>query len=135
MRVLIRFIISLCFLLWGSYSHAHQQRLYDLHQQHIERPVQASSCGEHDGRVRISKNYPSDNSSTGDFPEAKEIEEEDEESESFKKRSSGGHGSISFLDGLTAGNCLPYLNAPLPLCEHFSYHSSNKFILHRVIRI
>jgi hypothetical protein len=136
MRILIRFIISLCFLLWGGYTHAYQQHLYNTLKERFERPVPASSTVEHDGRVRVSKNYPANTrNNAGDAVEATEIEEEDDDPTSFKKRSPGGNGSISFFDGEEAGDRLLYLHAPLPVCEHFSYHSSNKFILHRVIRI
>ncbi len=136
MRVIIRFIISLCFLLWGGYTHAYQQRLYKTLKQRFERSAQASSSGEQDGSARVSKNYPANSgNNAGDAVEATEIEEEEDESNSFKKRSLGGNGCLSFLDGQAAGDVPDYLNAPLPFCEHFSYYSSNKFIFHRVIRI
>ena len=136
MRVLIRFTISLCFLLWGGYTHAYQQRLYSTLKQRFARCVQASSSGEQDDQARVSKNYPANTGhNAGDAVEATEIEEEDDESSAFKKRSLGGNGCHSFLDGQAASDVPDYLNAPLPFCEHFSYSSSNKFIFHRVIRI
>ena len=136
MRLLIKFIISLCFLLWGGYAHAYQRRMCNAPKRFFETTIRANLPGEQHDQVLVSKPRPSNaGNKAGDTIIATEIEEEDDEAGSYKKRSLAGHGCISFFDGQAPGNIPLYLNAPLPFCEHFSYSSSDKFILHRVIRI
>lgn len=100
-----------------------------------EKSVHTGLFGKYN-RPQVSQNHPSNREHhSGDMPEATEIGEEDEAPGTDKKRLQGSHISIPSFEGQGAGNILLHSNAPLPFCEHFSYASSSKFLLHCVIRI
>jgi hypothetical protein len=64
-----------------------------------------------------------------------EIEEETEESGLCKKYLETGNTLIAFLNTQELSPVYQYFKGSLPFCEHFSYFSSYKFIIHLVIRI
>ncbi|MBO9154731.1 hypothetical protein ACFOTA_21135 [Chitinophaga sp. GCM10012297] len=89
-------------------------------------------CLTQDKPGRISK--PLTHNQKGDHKaKAVEIEEEENELSLFSKHLESYHFWRSFFDDQSDASGDP--DDPLPFCEHFSFYSSYKFIIHLVIRI
>lgn len=133
MRLLITFIISLYFLLWGGDAYKNQDRIAYAWKSIFNKAVQTCYSGEQADEIKVSK-APASN--TGDKPNdaivATEIEEDNGEP---RKPSGTSNCHITFLCARIPMGYYRYLKNHLPLCEHFSWSSSYKFIIHRVIRI
>ncbi len=61
--------------------------------------------------------------------------EDDDESEPYRKLLDSNNYSNTFLYEQAPVYILSSLENRLPFCEHFSYVSNYKFIIHRVIRV
>lgn len=132
-RLLINFFLSLCFFLFKGHGHLYadtdQDNLYRSLQQHSESTVQIKVFDTRNQHPLIS-NAPSSGKKKEKI-KATEVEEE----ESFSARK---HLQISHyfcLSSQEPTSNYSYLKNPLPFCNHFSYSSSDKFIVHRVIRV
>lgn len=110
MTLLTRFFLLLCFLPLQRHVHAHDHRTHPL----VTRDTRANG--------QINR------------PKAIELEEEDD-SYSSKKCPDIHTCCFSFLDIRSPRYIYSDLRVPLPFCEHFSWFSSFKFIIHRVLRI
>ena len=135
MRVLIKLFLSLCVLLLGGYAlTCHNVIGYSPKKVFDRSPHIRYTCFEHD-KAQISK-APSPKTKKGrEKTKAIEIEEDDEESALFRKYLETGNTFIAFLNTRGLTSVYQYFEGPLPFCEHFSYFSSYKFIIHLVIRI
>lgn len=92
----------------------------------------STCCLTQDKPGRISK--PLTHNEKGEHkPKAVEIEEEEDELSLFSKHLESYHFWLSFFDSLPAVSGNP--DDPLPFCEHFSFYSSYKFIIHLAIRV
>jgi hypothetical protein len=132
-RLLVNFFLSLCFFLLKGHSHLYadtdQENLYTSLRQHSESTVQIKVFDLRSHQPLIS-NAPSSGAKKEKI-KATEVEEE----ESFSARK---HLQISHyfcLSSQEPTSDYSYLKNPLPFCNHFSYSSSDKFIVHRVIRV
>jgi hypothetical protein len=134
MRLLTRFLLSLCFLWLGGYVlTCHSGIGYPL-KQVIERPIHNNYTSLEYRKAQIIKTPSRSTDKGAEKTKAIEIEEDEDESVLFKKYLETGNFQTAFLNTQGPENFLLCLN-PLPSCEHFSYSSSDKFIIHRVIRI
>lgn len=133
MRFLVRFILSLCFLLWGANARTNQCDTGYSSEKNFEASVRANISAVQNDHVKISR-------PTSPFTEKERekikatVEEDDDETESFKKHAKTGNSCISFFDARAPGYT-HHNNNRLPLCDHCSWSSSDKCILHCVIRI
>ena len=132
-RLLINFFLSLCFFLLKGHGHLYadtdENNLYRSLQLHSESTVQIRVFDIRNQQPLIS-NAPSSGAKKEKI-KATEVEEE----ESFSARK---HLQISHyfcLSSQEPTSNYSYLKNPLPFCNHFSYSSSDKFIVHRVIRV
>ncbi|PWV49091.1 hypothetical protein C7475_106337 [Chitinophaga sp. S165] len=132
-RLLINFFLSLCFFLLKGHGHLYadtdQDNLYKSLKLHSENRVQIKVF-ELPSLQPLISNAPSSGKKKEKI-KATEVEEE----ESFSARK---HLQISHyfcLSPQEPPSNYSYLKNPLPFCNHFSYSSSDKFIVHRVIRV
>lgn len=135
MRVLIKLLLSLCVLLLGGYALiCHNVIGYSPKKVFDRSPHLHYVCFQYDN-ARISK-LPAPKTKKGtEKIKAIEIEEEDEESALFRKYVLNGTPLIGYLTTFDPSPVYQYFKGSLPFCEHFSYISSYKFIIHLVIRI
>lgn len=132
MRLL--YLLSLCFLLLGSYAHADELRLDHSFQQCIENPVAVTLATMPNSNGMIYA-IPSGKESITDRLKATEIEE-DCDSESFRKLLETGIPRITSFYALQPGSILPSLcSQRRPTLLHLSGTAADKFIVNRVIRI
>lgn len=136
MKLLVRFLLSFCCLLLGVHAHTSQESRHGF-------PKQFYTLSAEDvDNLQASQAYVSQRRSTGDRrvnDESAEKEEEsddddddDNEAKSFKRHSGSGSSYISY-SSVDTENAV-YLSH-FPSCEHLSYLSSSKFIIHCVFRI
>lgn len=138
MKLLVRFLLSFCCLLLGVHAHTSQESRHGF-PKHFH-----TLSGEDLDNLQANQAYVSQRRSTGDRrvnDESAEKEEEsddedddDNEAKSFKRHSGPGSSyltSYSSLETESAG----YFLSHFPSCEHLSYLSSSKFIIHCVFRI
>lgn len=127
-RLLIGFILSLYSLLPGVFAHGYSPEKIP------EVSAQAHFfTGQIDEAQTSMVGLPGARKA-GDKIKAIEIQE-DEESGSSRKYSESRNACIAFYAALNNSDIPCYFKSCLPFCEHFSYSSSYKFIIHRVIRI
>ncbi len=132
MRWVFKFFLSLCVLLLGSHALTSHGYLNYTVKKGYDSPTPATYSYAHNRKARIGKTVPSNAGKISNRIKATEVEEE-EEALSFKRHSETVNFCITFFDmEVSAGN---KEQPQLPFCEHFSYASSDKFIVHRVIRI
>jgi hypothetical protein len=135
MRLLIRYMLSLFFLLWGTYAYIHHHRCYATNKVY-QAATQTALAAHPNHRVCFSQAPPSN-----DTPiiyhrlKATIIEEEDEETESSRDHSASSNNAIPFFYVQLPGSVCHNGKNRLPFCEHFSWSSATKFIFHRVIRV
>jgi hypothetical protein len=137
MRLLIRLILPLCFLLLGRFAYTYETAAYCSLQNVFESSVQANLFAGQFTRGLIYSDAPTNTRNEYDHIKALEIgeEDDDDESEFSKKSSKNDNSCISFYNAGEPGSICRYFNNRLPFCEHLSWSSSNKFLIHRVIRI
>jgi hypothetical protein len=138
MKLLVRFLLSFCCLLLGVHAHTSQEGR-DALPRHFY-----TLSGEDVDNLQANQAYVSQRRSTGDrrlYNESAEKEEEsddddddDNETKSFKRHSGPGSSYISSYSSIETENAA-YLLSHFPSCEHLSYLSSSKFIIHCVFRI
>lgn len=132
-RFCINFFLSLCFFLLKGHGHLYadtdQDNLYKSLQQHSESTVQIRVFDILSQQPLIS-NAPSSGAKNEKI-KATEVEEE----ESFSARKHLQISQYFCLSSQDPTSDYSYLKNPLPLCNHFSYSSSDKFIVHCIIRV
>lgn len=137
MRVLIRFLLSLCFLLlrgyFPLYAHAYHARACCSSKKILEQSAQAGFVAVQNKDL-IRKATSSNTGKVIDRIKAEEVEDEDE-SFSLRKHADISSYFIGFFYAHVLGYFLCCKQKRLPFCEHFSYTASNKCILNCVIRI
>jgi len=135
MRVVIKFLLSCCVLLLGGYAlTCHNVIGYTPKKVFDRSPHIHYSCLRYDNAEITTA--PSPKTKKGrEKIKAIEIEEEDEESALFRKYLETGNTLIAFLNAQAPTSVYQYFEGTLPFCEHFSYFSCYKFIIHLVIRI
>lgn len=136
MRLVITFFLSLCFLLIRGYDHLYA-RAYNNPTCYSPAKLSAGSelgglDNEKDKQTVIHKATSSD--SETEAINARETED-DEELIAPRKYVEITNYFITFLQAHLAGDGSCYLKSRLPICEHFSYTSSDKYIVQRVIRV
>ncbi|KAA2241318.1 hypothetical protein F0L74_15550 [Chitinophaga agrisoli] len=92
------------------------------------------ACAHERRKTRIGKTVPSNAGKLSNKPKATEVEEDDETAP-FRRYLECGSYCIGFYFAQEIGSSYSHVETHLPSCEHFSYYSSDKFIVHRVIRI
>jgi len=117
MKLFIRYLLAFCFLLLGGYVLTCHNRI-------------CSAVRNDRGQIRKTT---SSSHKIGHSIKATENEDDDESSSSRKYARTTCY-SITFFRQ-TPGSVYHDPENRLPFCEHFSYSSSDKFIVHRVIRI
>jgi hypothetical protein len=141
MRLFIRFFLFLCFFLlvgYGHlYSHTNPMRVGYVQQRLSERSEHASSFIPQHCEARIKKPGSSGTKKEWEKIRATEDMEEDDENESnaSKKYSGSNHHCITFCYTLAPDSFFSYHKSRLPACAFFPFCASNKFILHRVIKV
>jgi len=134
MRLLIRFIFSLCFLCLGGYAYTHQFRVTYSSNNIFEASAQTYITSLQNDKVVISKDHSSNTRKLNDKVKAVEIDDDDDPV-SFKKYSEAGNYCIDFFYLPKPVYVYRNNNSRLPFCNHFSGSSCDKFIVNRVIRI
>ncbi|PSL32223.1 hypothetical protein [Chitinophaga ginsengisoli] len=133
-RLLINFFLSLCFFLFKGHSHLYasvdQNYVYRSMLQHSENTVHIRIADVRSDQAMIN-NKPASGAKKEKI-KATEVEDE-EESLSGRKHLEISH--YYHFDPLEPAVYYNYLKNPLPFCNHFSYLFSDKFIVHRVIRV
>ncbi|HUP12960.1 MAG TPA: hypothetical protein VM187_12125 [Niastella sp.] len=138
MKLLIKLLLSFCCLLLGVHAHTTQES-----RNGFPRHFYTLSAEDVDS-LQASQAYVSQRRSTGDRQvnnESAEKEEEsddddddDDEARSSKRHNGSGSSYITSNSTSETANAL-YLSGHFPSCEHLSYLSSSKFIIHCVFRI
>jgi len=135
MKLLVKLLLSICCLLLGVHTHATRESMHGF-------PRQLYTLSAQDvDNLQNSQAYVSQRRSTGDrrvnHESAEKNEEsdddDDDETKSSKRHSASGSNYIS--SSSAAGNSALYHLSHLPFCEHLSYLSSSKFIIHCAFRI
>jgi len=131
MKFFIRFLLSLCVLLLAGRAHTSQSRFAYLPGSILERSVPANYSLVH--YDRILNNAPASNKK-GAFEKVRATVVDDDNELKVSKKNFTTY-CISFLYTKPADYLCRCYNSSLPFCEHFSLTSTDKFIIHRVIRI
>ncbi|MCS3796443.1 hypothetical protein [Niastella sp. OAS944] len=137
MKLLVRFLFSFCCLLLGVHAYTTQESRNDL-------PKNFYTLSAEDvANLQENQAYVSQRRSTGDrrvYDESAEKEEEsddddddDDETRSSKRHTGTGSSYITSYSSPETEGALYLSN--FPSCEHLSYFSSSKFIIHCVFRI
>ncbi|WP_298741492.1 hypothetical protein [uncultured Chitinophaga sp.] len=135
MRVLIKLLLSICVLLLGGYAlSCHNTTGYYPKKVFDKSPHIHYTCSRYE-EAQVSKTPPPKTKKGREKIKAIEIEEEDEDPTLFRKYSETGNTLIAFINTHIPTSVYPSFEGALPFCEHFSYFSSYKFIIHLVIRI
>lgn len=133
-RLLINFFLSLCFFLLKGHGHLYadtdQGYVYRSMLQHSESTVHIRIPDVRSDHAMIS-NTPA----SGPRKEKTKATEVEDEEESLSGRKHLEISNYYHFDPLEPASYCNYLKNPLPFCNHFSYLSSEKFIVHRVIRV
>lgn len=137
MKLLVRFLFSFCCLLLGVHAYTTQESRNDFPKNFYTLSV------EDVANLQANQAYVSQKRSTGDRQvndESAEKEEEsddddddDNETRSSKRHTGTGSSYITSYSSLETEGALYLSN--FPSCEHLSYFSSSKFIIHCVFRI
>lgn len=139
MKLLIRFLLSFCCLLLGVHAHTTQEsrngfpkHFYTLSAEDVDN-LQANeayvSQRRSSGERRVN-----DESAEKEEESDDDDDDDDNEVKSFKRHSGSGSSYISSYSTVETENAV-YLLSNFPSCEHLSYLSSSKFIIHCVFRI
>ena len=137
MKLLVRFLLSLSFFLLGGYAHTSLVRINYTQRSIFESAAQARYMAVQSVHAFYSQAPASGTRHVNDVFSDSEVEDDDDDDDESKhnKKSSGSYnGGINFLMQVSADS-YHSLTDPLPFCEHFSYTSGLKFIIHCVIRI
>lgn len=134
MRLVLTLFLSLLFLLLRGdsnlSSHANHNISFHL-ARHFQRPEQANSVTTKNIRTVIEDaTVPGEEN---EFVNATETE--DDELIAPRKYTEISNYFFTFFYSHLSGYFNQYLNNRLPFCKHFSYTSSNKYIVQRVIRV
>lgn len=131
MRMLIRFLLLVCFLSLGGYVQACPTCLYHATEKVCHRAANEIHCsGSRSEEEQLSRTPLPGTRKADHKIKAVEIQEDDE-SDSNKKNQGAEYTSFSSY----SGDIHQHLTSRLPFCKHFSYSSAQKFIINRVIRI
>ncbi|MFT3827084.1 MAG: hypothetical protein QM731_24375 [Chitinophagaceae bacterium] len=134
MQLFTRFLLLLCLVMCGAYAHTnHAAILYTTpHIQGIF--AHTHLCAEPTDKASICNGNSS--STKKDYERTKAVEiEDDDDTESFKHYSTATHHYLTFFYSQAYAQIFHSFNNRLPFCEHFSYSSTSRFIMNRVIRI
>lgn len=133
-RLLINFFLSLCFfLVKGSvhlYADTDQDYLYGTVKQHSESTASVSTSVI-STPLPIINNVPP----TGTEKENLRATEAEDEDESTPGRKHLQLINYHLVNAESTAAYYNYLKNPLPSCTHLSYDSSDKFLVHCVIRV
>lgn len=136
-RLVTTFLLSLFFLFPGEhnhlYAHTDTNLINAVLAKVFEKSVKASLLKVDNRKTSISKDDAS-NTET-DAINATELVDDDDDSISSRKYVEITNHNITFFYTQVSGPFCQYLKNRLPVCKHFSYTSSCKYILYRVIRI
>lgn len=133
MRFLVGLFLSLYFFLLGGYAHSYRHIIGFFPGKNCEASLQDKPAVQN-GEALIFKAAVPSTEKRSEKIKAVEIEDDDE-SVPLKKYADTGNCNITFLNALAPSYICYYLKDRLPFCEHFSYCSSDKFIINRVIRV
>lgn len=137
MRVLIKFFLSLCFFLIRGdsnlYADTIQHCTYNAPKAYLKYLVPYSLS---DVPVSQVVNHTTTPGARKEIYKSKATEvQDDDEIPASKKQLKISNSCTNFFSTCEPASFYPYFKRPLPFCKHFSYSSSNKFIVYRVIRI
>ena len=138
MRLVITFFLSLVFLLLGGTNHLHartndHRTCYALPQRSVKSELARMHVVKYSPPIIRKSTF---SGAAHQKIKATEVKEEDEsESESSRKLVAISNYFISLLYDQVFGHFHRYLKDSIPFCKHFSYTSSYKYIIQRVIRI
>src|SRR5689334_13404538 len=120
MRLLISFILSLCFLLLGGYANSHQNHPCYAQKKVFEAAFQARISTVQNDNALPSKVASSNKKKVVHRIKAVEFEEDDDDDESicFKKFLDTTYYSIALFAPQAYDT---YTKGRLPFCAHFSY--------------
>jgi hypothetical protein len=139
MKLLLRFFLSLCFVLFGGHSdmhaHTYQGRL-SYPPVKIVASSQGTSLGSSQSDPGLTaRSAPSQDKKATYEVDASDDEDEDKELASAKRDLASTAAFTSFPYAQTSGHFFRYTQKRLPFCKPVSYFSSDKYIVFRVIRI
>ena len=136
MRLFIRFLLLLCFVLLGRYAPAHQNRIGFNSKELVEKLPQADiAYGLNDARPMYKSATPGKEKLFEKIKAVDIEDDDDDETESFKKNVRTGNSFISFFYEQGLENSYRYCNSRLIFCKHIEWSTPDKFIFHQVFRI
>jgi hypothetical protein len=137
LKLVIRFLLTSCFLLLGWYARTSQAPIGSP-ENTIDRSTQDSyTIVEYDQTFFIAAPAPCTDPVNDPFEDREEEEDDDDDDDdvkSSKKHSGAGSGGMPSYYQQASG-WFSSISCRLPFCEHLSYTSAFKFIMHCVIRI
>lgn len=137
MRLFIRFLLLLCFLLLGRHALTHHNSFGFNCEEQIEKLPQADIAFGLNEVYLIYKSATPGKEKLYEKIKAIEIEDDDDddEKESFKKNLRSGNSFISAFCKQWLENSYRYCNSRLIFCKHIEWSTPDKFIFHQVFRI
>lgn len=132
MRPVFTFLLSLFLLLIQGHSYASHSRISQSTAEISVGSGQATFAATEITSTSISGLPVSDQED--DAISVAELNDDDD-LESERKYIEITNHLITFFYAPVSGYCYPYHKDRLPFCKHFSYNSSDKYIVQRVIRI
>lgn len=137
-RFVFRIILSLGFLLLGENAHLYAHALGHegaySHNSSIKSYVRHGLSVLHNDKSYFSAEPAPEKQKEKDKKKGEEVEDEDDWVAS-RKYFDATIICFTVFYALATGFSFHFIQSRLPFCKHFSYSSSNKYILHRVIRI
>jgi hypothetical protein len=135
MKLFVRFLLSLGFLLLGGHARTSQESTHGFPQHFFTAFEQTGDASLQSAPAFFTQGPASGHREINDLLADEEVEDDDDDDESKSSKKHPGTGnSISLIDQQSAANDR-FIKSALPFCEHFSYTSALKFIIHCVIRI
>ena len=134
MRMLIRLMFSLCFLLVGGYAYTHQFHIGYSSNNIFGATAQTYIDSLQNDKVVISKDHSPNTRRLNDKIKAVEIEDDDDPV-SFRKYSEVGNYCLDLFYIQQPAFVHRLNNNRLPFSDHLLRCSGNKFIINCVLRI
>lgn len=139
MKLVFRFFLSLYFLLVSGYGYVYANT-YQEHIGYSASKIIASQQPDapgllQDNLIFTNRTVPAHTENAHEKIDVQDNEDEEEELTSFKEYLELGNAVTNFFHSLTFGDYSRYVKKSLPFCKHFSYLSSDTYIILCVIRV
>jgi hypothetical protein len=133
MKLVVRFLLSCFFLFLVGYAYTSTDRIG-----HFRKNTVLQSASSRDAAVQTGQHFliPATPSKTRNvYVRLKATQEEDDDDDEWKNHSGACNRDIASFYTPAWGYLSHSRSRRLPFCEHLSYTSAAKFIIHCVFRI